>query len=746
MSVPNTSQLKALREADRRVDDAAGRYGGDSHSARLDVLEAVASRIGGFDLAEYRALAPADRFVPTDEAWTHSGPVVEALRTLPIEPAFSLASLATPPLSKTEQRTEGVYYTDARLARYLAAHLPTRNRFRVLDPAAGTGILLVAAVLRACGKDASARAEYLRECVFGADLSSLALRGASLSLASLTSDLGAVRALLSHLRVMDSLRSGMAGWVDLVPEGFDAVIGNPPWEKLRVTRHEVLRAEGVARHYGETYDDLTPARVARVGMVRTRRARYSTEVLAGLELQGSGESDLYKVFLEFAVRLIRPGGSLAYLIPAGLIRSQGTEGLRRFLFEEADRLEITVHDNRARHFAIDTRFKFLSLHAVFGPKRSNSRSALRLNHASATEHEIERSGSVDLARSAIARFRSDLAVPELRNRDEWDVLRQMVKTGRRFGDPDGAWKPRIVREVDMTGSRSAFTDRPGPDSLPVVEGRMVHQYRFGAKAYASGSGRKAVWHPVRMGAPEVTPQFWIDRSSLRPDIQTLTGEARVGFCDVTGQTNERSLLCARIPAGVVCGNKVPTIVFGSAGEDPERQLALGDLWLGIANSIPFDWMLRRVLTTSVNFFLLLDLPLPDLDFPLLPAQRIAALSRALTVADRRTAAAIDLWTLARKRAEIDVRVLAAYELDRTALVVMLEDFPLLDRGQPPLDGEMKSTITRDFLLATYDDMFGTAGPARERVRAARRQGAIPYVPSEYVLGARSYSLEEAEHG
>ena len=40
-----------------------------------------------------------------------------------------------------------------------------------------------------------------------------------------------------------------------------------------------------------------------------------------------------------------------------------------------------------------------------------------------------------------------------------------------------------------------------------------------------------------------------------------TAHYRVGWCDVTAPRNERSLVAALIPPGVICGHKVPTLSF-----------------------------------------------------------------------------------------------------------------------------------------------------------------------------------------
>jgi hypothetical protein len=252
---------------------------------------------------------------------------------------------------------------------------------------------------------------------------------------------------------------------------------------------------------------------------------------------------------------------------------------------------------------------------------------------------------------------------------------------------------------------------------------MVQQFRFGAKVYVEGSGRRATWTPVPFGTSSIKPQFWIRRSDLPPATRERVDTVRAGFCDIAGQTNERSMMAAVIPAGVACGNKVPTVTFPNLpGED-----AL-DLWCGMVNSFAFDWMLRRVLTTTVNYFLLQSVPLPPLLPSTLPGRGVAMDARQVATlsasgGDDTAMAAAEL------RRNIDLACFRAYGLDGEDAALLLSDFPSLDRGEPPLPGERRSTVTRDFILSAVET------PERkthaQRAQAALSLGARPYRPSQH---------------
>jgi hypothetical protein len=180
-----------------------------------------------------------------------------------------------------------------------------------------------------------------------------------------------------------------------------------------------------------------------------------------------------------------------------------------------------------------------------------------------------------------------------------------------------------------------------------------------------------------------------------------------------------------IPKGVVCGNKVPTLLFD--GEDGEDRLLF---WVGVTNSFVFDWMLRRVLTTTVNMFLLNGLPFPRVPISSRCAQMIVRSTRRLLGLGKSFYS--DNNRMSNLRAAIDVSVLKAYGLGVNDMRLIFDDFPLLDRKQPPIGKERKSTITRDIVLS----LVCTGAEKKnyeERVREARRRGAKAYIPHEMRL-------------
>jgi len=315
-----------------------------------------------------------------------------------------------------------------------------------------------------------------------------------------------------------------------------------------------------------------------------------------------------------------------------------------------------------------------------------------------------------------------------------------------------------------------YKNSSGQKIVPLVEGRTVHQFDHAFKAYVHGHGRKAIWKELPWTNKQVVTHFYVDQS-----IAARTPEyniPRAGYCDITGQTNERTVLAALIPGGYVAGNKVPTLRIDG---DKCDSLKASLLWLAIANSFVVDWLMRMRMSITINYFHWHEIPFPRLHPEDPRARELIAASARLSMKDTNNmlgtllqewlpigevslSPSYELWTRQYIRAEIDARVAALYNLTVYDYAYILATFPLLDRNQPSLlgdqdmSGKPHSYITRDLALLTYfrymrmkppDDLvaffheidvninsqIGELRNLEERVERAHTMGAIAYIPT-----------------
>ena len=100
--------------------------------------------------------------------------------------------------------------------------------------------------------------------------------------------------------------------------GFDVVIGNPPWVRV----HRIA--------------ELTRQRFKQDFRVYRRAAWESGAQGAGAARGFAAQIDLAALFVERAWDLLRPGGTMAYLLPSKLWRSLAGGGVRELLLDNAD--------------------------------------------------------------------------------------------------------------------------------------------------------------------------------------------------------------------------------------------------------------------------------------------------------------------------------------------------------------------------------------------------------------------------
>src|SRR5690606_23564234 len=110
---------------------------------------------------------------------------------------------------------------------------------------------------------------------------------------------------------------------EAMARGFDIVLSNPPW--IRSHRWPAALSRSAIRKRFEV----------------CRRAGWRAGArMADAPSGVAAQVDLSLLFLERSLRLLRPGGTLAMLLPAKMFRSLYGAGARSLLLREADLIRI----------------------------------------------------------------------------------------------------------------------------------------------------------------------------------------------------------------------------------------------------------------------------------------------------------------------------------------------------------------------------------------------------------------------
>ncbi|GAB3597029.1 hypothetical protein GCM10027446_24650 [Angustibacter peucedani] len=315
--------MSSLDDVIARLADASDRTAGSSSDReawwRASVQHELAAADG--DLARVAALAEHyDQLLSLAPQAVPTAPVV--WQPVARHARRRLGSFATPP-----------HLAEALVDRALLGSEPLTTAPAVVDPACGAGALLVAALRRLVGRGVPAGEAVTR--LHGVDVDPTAVAVAHARLVAEAVALGASSDVAPRLAVGDALVDDASfTWRAAFPEvlagegepdavtgwsgGFDVVLANPPWERLKVAAHE---------HDG---DDLATARDA----VRDR----VTAVREGGRhpLTGTGDLNAHLPFLETCWRLLAPGGRAAVLAPLGALTDRQAGPLLLALLDAGD--------------------------------------------------------------------------------------------------------------------------------------------------------------------------------------------------------------------------------------------------------------------------------------------------------------------------------------------------------------------------------------------------------------------------
>lgn len=707
MSRPQTYEQSLLNRAESILLKFSPEY-----EEKLLVIEACAAIYGKFNIEEYWSTFEITP-VNVEKVKEAGYALFEAINSTSIPPSMAISSLSREPITVCEKKKQGAFYTDFRLAKFVADDCDKylKMNSNIADLSAGSGILLAGIAEKYRNKFSKSYDMWITNHVFAFDLSPNALRGARIALAVHTASVKALAKMNENWKICDSLITD-----DIADLSFDIVVGNPPWGKVKLLLHSFVNSTGVHHIYGSDYEGFDENQYQES---KQNALEYGKILKEKYSLLGDAEPDMYMAFLQRAMAVIKPSGHLAYIVPAGLIRSQGTEQIRRYILKESKELKYYLLDNKARFFEIDSRFKFVIVSHDKATSQNQRCSEFLLSICTSKEMDICCGDEVHFDISELKGIRPDLTVPECRTASERDLFFKICKNGHSWKDE---WSVDILREVDMTNNRPDFHTKISGNDIPVIEGRMVQQFRFGAKSYVSGSGRSAKWMPC---SGKLRPQFYIFTEKLSKHLQDRITSYRVGYCDIAGQTNERAMMSAIIPPDVVCGNKVPTIRF--LGDKSNDYMYF---WLGVTNSFVFDWLIRRIISTTINFFLLFSMPMPNVDINSQLARDIISKSKELSDMDS------EFYTgdkMAKLRANIDVLVAQAFGLSFSELELIMQDFPLLDRAQNTLDNEKRSSVTKDMLLSFAEKVFLEKEHVyTRRYKKELAMGVKAYIPTEMV--------------
>ena len=449
-------------------------------------------------------------------------------------------------------------------------------------------------------------------------------------------------------------------WQSAEPEGgFDAVIGNPPWDRMKMQEVEwfAARAPNIARQaraadrkrmiaalktandpLAESYGQASA--LAEKAMERARRS-------GDYPLLSRGDINLYSLFVERAQSLIHKHGIAGLLTPSGIasdltasvfFKGVAAAGRVMCLFDFENRRG----EGRAHFFPdVDSRFKFCTFVVGGAGRRADAADCAFFLQDAPELSPPERLFRMTAADFALVNPNTGTA-PIFRNQRDAALTtaiyrRLPVLVDRSSGEEVKTWPVKYVTMFHMANDSNIFLTvgelegigayplesghwKKGSDEwVPLYEGKMVQAFD-----HRAADIKIEDTNTFRPGQPDsiseedhadpmrfATPRFFVARQSL-PKV--VANNWLLAFKDVTSSTNASTFIAALIPA-VGAGHTLPLMLAEIIGTEADADAALKQR-LEIAcslvanfNSYASDFVVRqKVHTNHLVWFIIEQLP------------------------------------------------------------------------------------------------------------------------------------------
>ncbi|MBL9100166.1 MAG: N-6 DNA methylase [Myxococcales bacterium] len=535
--------------------------------------------------------------------------------------------------------------------------------------------------------------------------------------------------------------------------GFDVILGNPPWERVKLQEKEffaecapdVAAADNAAQRK-RLMADLPRSRpdVWRAWLAAVRASEGEAVLLRDsghFPLCGRGDVNTYSIFAEINLQLLANRGRAGFIVPTGLATDATTSDFIAHLVDRAGLASLVSFENFGTTFAaVNNRQSFclvtLSAAAVAAMAfQFNVHQPDRKEDLGPTEYTLEP-----------ADFRllnpNTRTCPTFRTKRDADIVRGIYRRvpvlwreGAADGNPwnlsframlhmandSGLFKTRAELELAGWRLQGAIFTRGDEQMLPLYEAKMVQHYdhRFASLIEGDPGNRPSRkfegWYGADTQNPEefVTPRYWVAASEVAERMESRWSRGwLIGWRDICRSTDSRTLISSLVPISA-CGDKFLLALTTTTPSCFYTMLC----------SFVVDYCTRQKLGgTSLKYYTFKQLPIlspESFRSPCLWSTKDTVATWILPRVLELTYTAWDLehfardmghedppfrWNDARRpllRAELDAAFFHLYGLPRDDVAWILDTFWVVRQKDQKAHGEYR---TRRLILERYDAM------------------------------------------
>lgn len=286
---------------------------------------------------------------------------------------------------------------------------------------------------------------------------------------------------------------------------------------------------------------------------RAKRKSYA-EPNHPFQYQGSADINTYKMFTELGYALLRDGGSFSFITPSGLYSDKGTKNLRELFLNRCQWTHLYAFQNERFVFGnIHHSFKMVVFTITKGGYTTNILTRFRLGPGDSPEaYELETDilGNYYILMSTeqIKQFSPEAkALLEICNHQDLQVIRKIYAQSSLLNH-----FVQFTSQFDMTNDSKLFTaadniniNQYNEIYLPLVEGKSIHQFDPLYACWISGRGLQAKWEMMPYENKKICPQYWMKHSSY-VNSSNYIENFYIVYRKIARSTDERSMIATTL--------------------------------------------------------------------------------------------------------------------------------------------------------------------------------------------------------
>ena len=535
--------------------------------------------------------------------------------------------------------------------------------------------------------------------------------------------------------------------------GFDVIVGNPPWERVKLQEKEFF-----AQH--DEAIATAPNAATRKRLIAelktsnpTLRAAFETalrhaEGISSLlrnsgsfPLTGRGDVNTYAVFVELMANGLAPTGRVGVIVPTGIATDDTTKHLFGHLVDNSRLVSLYDFENRKGIFpAVDSRMKFCLLSLTGAGSPASQADFAFFAQAPSDLDDSERRFTLTPEDFAILNpntktcpiFRTvrDAEItkaiycrlPVLVNETDtdgnpWGVSFQsmfhMTNDSGLFRDREWLEDRGYVLEGNRFVSQRPETHRDGglggpTRYLPLYEAKMIHNFDHRWATYDDGEFREMTADEKQDPACLPLPRSWIPEQEVAARVDA-SRPWLIGWRNISNATNMRTWLMSPHSLSAA-GNSLQQLVFSDNSKTPKTIIHAA------VGSFVSDFVARQKLGGSnLNHFVIRQMPIvaPEMMPHRFVASRVCELSftswdMASFAKDLGHEGSPFCWDEERRalmRAELDALMFHLYGVNRQDVDYIMDTFPIVKRQDERQDEAVPPEFrTKLLILERYDAM------------------------------------------